>query len=244
MFGLLRRFLLTILLGLSVAVPYLAMGDSLASVRSKITGFFATSGDRATADLLMDPATGAFAAAPSLTGQPTDPSLPGPTVTDLREVLRFDLTPRWIMSRWPRVTSVPGDGRFDGLRVPLVTGTGTHDLAGSLTYYFDKRQEVQRLTFHGYTGDWRNLVSVITHQYQLKPEPAVAAGIFVRELECETDKCLVGSAVALVSAANPYQTFEVILELNRPNNYASLSPQFENMLQYANARHASAATSY
>ena len=48
------------------------------------------------------------------------------------------------MRRWPRVTTVP-QFALAGLRVPLVTGTQIDDLAGSLTYYFDRTDQVQRI---------------------------------------------------------------------------------------------------
>ena len=50
------------------------------------------------------------------------------------------------------------DGRLaeldvQGYRVPLVTGTSRDDLAGSLTYYFDKTHHVTHIHFRGTTGD-------------------------------------------------------------------------------------------
>lgn len=234
MFGLMRRFLLSILLSLSVAIPYLAMSDRLGTVRDKVTGFFASSRD--TTELAMDPLTGEFTH-PTSAANGTS-GVASPAVVDLREVVRFDLTPRWIMERWPRVSSVPSEGQFDGLRVPLVTGTGAHDLAGSLTYYFDKTQQMQRLMFHGYTGDDRPLVSLITQYYRLQPEPAVGAGVFVSRWNAKPMSALWVRRMPVVDANNHHQKFEVILELNRPNHYASLSPQFENMLRHASAQHA------
>jgi hypothetical protein len=236
MFGLMRRFLLSILLALSVAIPYLAMSDRLDMVRDKISGFFSSSSDAT--ELALDPVTGEIITRSGAPANGTNSAVASPPVVDLREVVRFDLTPRWIMERWPRVSSVPSDGRFDGLRVPLVTGTGAHDLAGSLTYYFDKSQQMQRLMFHGYTGDDRPLVSLITQYYRLQPEPAVGAGVFVARWNAKPTSALWIRRMPVVDAGNHHQKFEVILELNRPNYHASLSPQFENMLRHANAQHA------
>jgi hypothetical protein len=63
--------------------------------------------------------------------------------------------------------------------VPLVTGTRPDDIAGSLTYYFDKRQQLQRITFEGVVGDERRLVNFVTGQYKLKAEPTLGAGLYV-----------------------------------------------------------------
>ena len=64
----------------------------------------------------------------------------------LAEVLRFDVTVAWVMQRWPRVSTGLPYLQLQGYRVPLVTGTTVADLAGSLTYYFNAQQQVQRIT--------------------------------------------------------------------------------------------------
>ncbi len=61
-------------------------------------------------------------------------------------MLRFDVTVEWVMQRWPRVSTGLPYLQLQGYRVPLVTGTKVADLAGSLTYYFNARQQVQRIT--------------------------------------------------------------------------------------------------
>jgi len=62
-----------------------------------------------------------------------DATLTGPPVADFGEIVRFDISPTWVTSRWPRVTTVTAEAGMEGLRVPIVTGTNTDDLAGSLT---------------------------------------------------------------------------------------------------------------
>ncbi len=44
-----------------------------------------------------------------------------PNVVDLREVLRFDVNPAWVMQNFQRVTTVLAETRLDGLRVPFVS---------------------------------------------------------------------------------------------------------------------------
>ena len=70
------------------------------------------------------------------------PNLPRPTtpVLSLEEVLRFDVTTAWVLSKWPRVSANLAELDMQGYRVPLVTGTGDADVAGSLTYYFNAKQ--------------------------------------------------------------------------------------------------------
>ena len=84
----------------------------------------------------------------------------------LAEVLRFDVTVEWILRRWPRVTTGLPYLQLQGYRVPLVTGTGMSDVAGSLTYYFNAQQQVQRITLRGTTGDPSVLASILTSRYR------------------------------------------------------------------------------
>ena len=68
-------------------------------------------------------------------------------------------TSAWVLARWPRVSTRLANLDLQGYRVPLVSGTADGDLAGSLTYYFNSQQRVQRITFIGSTGDARPLVA-------------------------------------------------------------------------------------
>src|SRR5690606_11819068 len=90
--------------------------------------------------------------------------LEGIPTYSLVEVLRMDITQDWVYQRWARKSVGLGDPDLFGIRVPLVTGTKMHDLAGSLTYYFNRAGQVDRLSFRGRTGDTRQLVDLITRQ--------------------------------------------------------------------------------
>jgi hypothetical protein len=152
------------------------------------------------------------------------PYLGGPPVQHLGEVVRFDISPAWVVGRWPRVTTTLAGRDLEGLRVPLVTGIRPDDLAGSLTYYFDRNQQVQRLTFEGYTGDARRLLTLVTQYYGLRPEPALHAGMYVaRWNDKPTSICRVSRA-PIVTQASPRSQLHVLLELNRPNATFGLSP--------------------
>src|SRR4029077_4720768 len=89
----------------------------------------------------------------------------GPEQLSLEEIFRFDLTPRIITDRWNRVTTGLGGVRYQGYRVPLVTGATASDLAGSLTYYFDAQPKLQRIAFLGATGDPARLVDFLAQRY-------------------------------------------------------------------------------
>lgn len=89
----------------------------------------------------------------------------GPEVSHFAEIFRFDLSPQAIARRWSRVSTGLSDARLAGYRVPLVTGTSDSDLAGSVTYYFDNRPRLRRITFLGTTGNPQRLVEFLSRQY-------------------------------------------------------------------------------
>ena len=71
------------------------------------------------------------------------------------------------MRCWPQVATGLGQLQLQGYRVPLVSGTTEGDVAGSLTYYFNAQQQLQRIAFQGNTGDPRNLIVLLRSRYQL-----------------------------------------------------------------------------
>ena len=92
-------------------------------------------------------------------------AVPGPQVSNFGDVFRFDMTPQAVTQRWSRVSTGLGDARLQGYRVPLVTGTAESDLAGSLTYFFDGRPKLRRITFLGTTGNPQRLVEFLGKRY-------------------------------------------------------------------------------
>jgi hypothetical protein len=89
----------------------------------------------------------------------------GPAVEHPSQVFDFEITPQWVTDHWDRVTTGLGDPRLPGYRVALVTGNTPRDLAGALTYYFDTRERLRRISFVGSTGDARHLVEWVTRQF-------------------------------------------------------------------------------
>jgi hypothetical protein len=102
------------------------------------------------------------------------PAAPAPPAA-IEEIFRFDVTPQWVTSRWPRVSTVAGEPKHLGMRVPLVSGTQPHDIAGSLTYYFNEHHQLQRITFTGLTGDPRRLLAATVTPNGLKSQPTTHA---------------------------------------------------------------------
>lgn len=155
------------------------------------------------------------------------PSLVGGKVSDLRDVMRFDITPNWVLQRFSRVTTVLADTRLEGMRVPIVTGTRPDDIAGTLSYYFDGNGRLQRVSLHGFTGDPERLVSVMKTYYELEREPSLEAGVFTKRWNGDPVHFLRMTHAPVVYSDAVHQKYTVFLELNQPDLTYGISRQAE-----------------
>jgi Family of unknown function (DUF6690) len=170
----------------------------------------------AAAGLAIDPALHpAGADAPSDALVPADDSTPA---VAMEEVFRFDHTMAWVLGRWPRVSAGLAELDMQGYRVPLVTGGQTDDLAGSLTYYYNQRQRVQRITFFGRTGDARRLVALLSLRHGFVRELDADPSLFLYRVR-ENRKVISELRIkpnSVVRADAPFSRFDVALLIERP----------------------------
>lgn len=150
------------------------------------------------------------------------PALPleGSPIRDLGEVLRFDVTTGWVLRRWPRVSTGLAELPLQGYRVPLVTGTAETDLAGSLTYYFDAQQKVQRIGFQGTTGNARELVKLVSTRYKFTRRLTNDPGLFVYEVANPGGRPLSElkiQSARVIKSSDARRRFDVKLVIERPN---------------------------
>lgn len=207
----------------AVAIPYLSSTSQNLRQRAAdwITG--GSISTEYTPPSAAGTSTPPLAVAPPAGGQaaaaPVAPPavLEGPRTRDLAEVFQFEATVSWITRRWQRVSTAVADGPLQGYRVPLVTGTAEHDLAGSLTYYFDREYRVQKITFFGQSGDPRRLVELVSGRYGFRRETSREPGALVL-----TDRWhgkprgqLVVRPSAVVRADLPASRYEIELLLGR-----------------------------
>ena len=202
-------------LGTAIAGPYLAFEAKLPN--------FAQSGS---VPDWLDAAGGPPAASPLV-----DPQLLTPTVS-LTEVLRYDVTPAWVVARWPRVATVVGELDWSGMRVPLITGDAPQDIVGSLTYYFDNGQQLMRILLEGYCGDERAIVALAMQSFNLQPEASLHGGLYVNRWSRQAVSVLAVEYAPMVDS-NSQQRRHVILELNRPQGQWRLSSQMQALLATA-----------
>jgi hypothetical protein len=148
-----------------------------------------------------------------------DAAAEAPPIVDIGEALRFDLTPAWVLQRWPRVSTGMGQVQMQGYRVALVTGTSEHDLAGSLTYYFNPRQQLQRIVFYGTTGDPGKLVAFLNARYGFARRILNDPGVFVYEVPgpgSTPSSYLQMQSFDIIKHSEPLKKFKVSFVIERP----------------------------
>ena len=100
----------------------------------------------------------------------------------IEEAFSFShVSPEWILRYFPRVKNVSIHPQMVSYRVPLVTGTELIDVAGSMTYEFDNRQTLRRMTFVGSTGDAKEIVAMAQHKYGLVSRETHQPNLYVFE---------------------------------------------------------------
>jgi hypothetical protein len=169
-------------------------------------------------------------AQPHPAGAPLPPAhtqlAPDPTYS-LSEVLRFDVTKDWVYQRWERKSTALADLDLFGVRVPLVTGTQVHDIAGSLTYFFGADGRVKRISFRGRTGDTTQLAMLLHQRFGLQAVPSVIAGQQVLQSRQGDDVIseLRTQTAPILWSTTPHESFSVEFELQDPATARPLKPQ-------------------
>jgi hypothetical protein len=144
-----RKGLLLLAMGSAVGVPYVS--SEWSNIKAKFAGgnTAGTPSHASPNGAGKSPSAASFGA-PSQTGYvgsaasiqhplAVDPQREETPLVDMKDSLRFNVTPDWVIMRWPRVTSGLPHENLHGMRVTLITGVMPDDLAGALTYYFTPR---------------------------------------------------------------------------------------------------------
>ena len=215
-----KRLLFLLVMMAAVGLPYLATSSSdwLGSLglgttpNGKPSTAAGRDGSRTTSAYALGVST-----KPDPFGKPTGP-IEGFRAQNLGEVLQFEGTPAWVMARWPRVTAGLAELDLQGYRVPLVTGTAQDDLAGSLTYYFDKNQRMEFINFHGTTGDPRKLIALMTSRYSFLPQQTQDPSLTLYQVKWNGKPLseLRVRPARVVRADQPHARYEVDLAMKRP----------------------------
>ena len=147
----------------------------------------------------------------------------------LNEFLRFDVTPNWVKNRWPRVSTFPAQDSLTAMRVPLVSGPRPQDIHGSLTYFFDGQQQVQRIGFRGWTGDASELVNFVQQQGFVRQKSS-GAGLFSRSSWGRNKGALRLDHPPVTQRELPTEQMMVLFELTNPSGNLQVSQKTQEIL--------------
>lgn len=209
-----RGMLFVMAIGAAIGVPYVA--NEWGKLRQAVGGQPGAVAN----PIVGSAAAGALSApdgSPAQFGLPaSDDAINAPPVVELGDALRFDVTASWILGRWPRVTAGLPDEGLQGYRVAFISGAQEDDVAGSLTYYFNRDHVCQRITFQGTTGDARKLISLLITRYGFQREMSNDPGMWLYQIRWN------GRAMSelqirparIVRASAPNARFEILLAMN------------------------------
>ncbi len=230
-----KPLIIASLIGASIGVPY-AISQTKNAGSATITPLPSTHGTVALPAPPQPAYGGSAVAAPAInhSGAVAPPlgtaglsnSASTPRSPSAEQALRFDVTKEWVYQNWDRKSTGPTDVGLFAVRVPLVSGTQTASLAGSLTYYFNNQNQVEHISFRGRTGDPSRLIHFLRGQYQFQP----AASPTGEQVYQVADRGGVQSELrarseSLVTSASPLGTYVVELELARPGSERYLPPR-------------------
>jgi hypothetical protein len=217
------------LVGATVGVPYFA---SHSQQRQNAPGSAAPPANRGAATSVVPRPAAVPATAPPLVSNggpiyyPPTPRQNGSQYTPLNQVLRFDVTKDWVNRTWTRKTVAPTDVGLTSVRVPLVTGTQPSSLAGSLTYFFNARSQVEHISFRGRTGDTAPLVQLLSQHYQFqRVDAGVGEQIYQVRSGDGVQSELRIQAGGVIRSDAPQQNVKVELEFARPGSQRFLPPR-------------------
>ncbi|MCE9548650.1 MAG: hypothetical protein K8T25_24500 [Planctomycetia bacterium] len=218
MFKTARRAMAVGILGSTVVVPYMAATGK--KIDSLWTWAQSPRGANSSAAYSTDPNY-----IPPVGGEPIPAlaALPGAPPAkaeiapphELAEVFRFDITIDWIMTHWPVVSTLPPAGSLQGFRVPLLTGIGENDVAGSLTYYYGPDRRLRKIVFEGVSGNVDRLINEVAAPNGLARTQSVDPGLFLyqRSSSGQVESELRVRPAEVVRAANPNRRFSISLLL-------------------------------
>ena len=214
-----RLAILAIALGAVLGVPYVM---STIKTKSSATG---APGIGTTKNTLTN-----FTGPPPLSGTRITPGVQSnpnkaapsahPEIYPLAEVLRSDITTDWVYARWNRKSAGLADPGMFGIRVPLVTGTLEGDLAGSLSYYFNNQNRLQRISLRARTGDPTQIVNLVMQRFGFQPQPPTLPGEqlyqVIHHKKVKSELRIRPESVLLTSS--PHTSYSVALELEAPTS--------------------------
>lgn len=216
MLGIGRKALLPLALAAGAGVPYLySSSDQLMDQAGSLVPTWESSDTDA---LAYD--TPAVEQEILVAGLPPREQKVSQHVVMLEEAFRPDVTPAWVMMRWQRVTTQLSSIEYQGLRVALITGGSSSDLAGSLTYYFDQSNQLKQISFRGTTGEPSRLIHWLQSKYDFRPQQA-APGVtrYVVRWNGKEISELEFHRAGVIDRNNPHGHYDVYLTMRTKESW-------------------------
>ncbi|QDV75151.1 DUF6690 family protein [Botrimarina mediterranea] len=158
-------------------------------------------------------------------------SLVGPVGIPLEQAMDWGVDKNWVYRNWARKSTGLSDPTLFGVRVPLVTGAGMTDIAGSLTYYFDANGVLQRMTLHGRTADTSRLVHLATSRFAMQPASGSPGDQVFQAVEKKQLRGILRTRPeGTLWATSPHGSFTVDMDVTRPGGpyvAKSFAPRLE-----------------
>ena len=155
-------------------------------------------------------------------GREVDRRANGPPGITLGDVLRFDITPNWLKQNWNRVTTQLTDPDLHGIRVPYCSGYDVHDFTGSLSYYFNRQNRVERITMFGFMGDAEPLAALLEQRFGFKRYASVGPGLYML-YQGDRPLGVLRIEDSTISQMQSGQNYQVHVEINLPHAQAKMS---------------------
>ncbi len=138
----------------------------------------------------------------------------GGRIADFNTVFQCGAPRSWVQRTYGDISETV-DGQREGLRVSLVTGNRLEDVAGSLTYWFDRQGRVEQIYFQGVTGNPAKLASFACRSQKMVARQHDRDALFIRTGKDGPQHLLHISRKPLVNVSTLHGRYKVTLELNR-----------------------------
>ncbi|MEL7265734.1 MAG: DUF6690 family protein, partial [Planctomycetota bacterium] len=104
------------------------------------------------------------------------------------------------------------------------------DIAGTLTYYFDSRSQLQRVVLRGFTGDPQRLGTLLQQHYHMAAQPSLDASVMVTRWNGRPVNVLKVTRAPIMFADDAHQRYTVYLELNQPSLSYGISAESQRII--------------
>jgi hypothetical protein len=123
------------------------------------------------------------------------------------------------------VTACLAEPDWQGLRVPVVTGSQPFDLAGTVSYSFNMEQQLERINLYAVTGDCEPLTAFAQQRLGMQQYPSPVGLLFVGFFQDQPLSMLRVRNAPLQDTQRSPVRYEVDLEMNLPRPGAKLSDE-------------------